>query len=102
MDIRRGLQGVWGEGNPRPSILSVISKNTKLGQGVVLGLSNSFMSLGRIIGPLWAGYVFDLNYDYPYISGSLVLFLGFVVSLAWRARGAEATPRTPGHNLMPS
>ena len=39
----------------RPSILSVISKNTAKGQGVMLGLTNSFMSLGRIIGPLWAG-----------------------------------------------
>ncbi len=86
----------------RPSILSVISKNTTLGQGVVLGLSNSFMSLGRIIGPLWAGYVFDLNYDYPYISGSLILFLGFIISLAWRVRGAEAIPSTPGHSRLPS
>lgn len=82
----------------RPSILSVISKNTTLGQGVVLGLSNSFMSLGRIIGPLWAGYVFDLNFDYPYISGSLILFLGFIISLVWRIRGAEARAFTIAEN----
>ena len=69
----------------RPSILSVISKNTAKGQGVVLGLSNSFMSLGRIIGPIWAGYVFDMNFDYPYISGALILFVGFLISLTWRS-----------------
>lgn len=86
----------------RPSILSVISKNTTLGQGAVLGLSNSFMSLGRIIGPLWAGYVFDLNFDYPYISGSLILFLGFIVSLAWRVRDAEAIPSTSERSRLPS
>jgi len=86
----------------RPSILSVISKNTTRGQGVVLGLSNSFMSLGRIIGPLWAGYVFDLNYDYPYISGSLILFLGFIISLAWRVRGVEAIPSTSERSRLPS
>jgi DHA1 family multidrug resistance protein-like MFS transporter len=86
----------------RPSILSVISKNTTLGQGAVLGLSNSFMSLGRIVGPLWAGYVFDLNYDYPYISGSLILFLGFIISLAWRVRGAEAIPSTSERSRLPS
>jgi DHA1 family multidrug resistance protein-like MFS transporter len=79
----------------RPSILSMISKNTILGQGVALGLSNSCMSLGRIIGPLWAGYVFDLNYNYPYISGSLILFIGFIISLGWRKKGSKAIPSTP-------
>ena len=73
----------------RPSILSVISKNTAKGQGVVLGLSNSFMSLGRIIGPLWAGYVFDMNFDYPYMSGALILFVGFLISLTWRSPSAS-------------
>lgn len=74
----------------RPSILSVISKNTTMGQGVVLGASNSFMSLGRIAGPLWAGYVFDINFDYPYLSGALILFAGFLISLIWRIRGSKA------------
>jgi DHA1 family multidrug resistance protein-like MFS transporter len=68
----------------RPSILSVISKNTTIGQGVILGLSNSFMSLGRIFGPLWAGYVFDMNFDYPYMSGSFILFVGFLISIIWK------------------
>jgi DHA1 family multidrug resistance protein-like MFS transporter len=39
------------------------------------------MSLGRIAGPIWAGLVFDVNYDLPYISGSAILFVGFLVSL---------------------
>jgi DHA1 family multidrug resistance protein-like MFS transporter len=68
----------------RPSILAIISKNTRMGQGAVLGLSNSFMSLGRIIGPLWAGYVFDLSFDYPYMSGAVILFLGFLISMRWK------------------
>ena len=85
----------------RPSILSVISKNTKQGQGVVLGLSNSFMSLGRIVGPLWAGYVFDLNFDYPYMSGSLILFIGFLISLTWKV-GRSVIPSTPEHSQLPS
>jgi DHA1 family multidrug resistance protein-like MFS transporter len=55
-----------------------------MGQGAVLGLSNSFMSLGRIIGPLWAGYVFDLSFDYPYMSGAVILFLGFLISMRWK------------------
>lgn len=86
----------------RPSILSVISKNTTLGQGVILGLSNSFMSLGRIIGPLWAGYAFDINYDYPYISGSIILFAGFLISLTWKIKETDTIPSTPEHTRLPS
>ena len=29
------------------------------GQGAVMGLNNSFQSLGRAVGPLWAGFAFD-------------------------------------------
>jgi DHA1 family multidrug resistance protein-like MFS transporter len=69
----------------RPSVLSLTSSRTNFGQGVTMGVSNSFMSLGRIIGPLWAGVAFDWNYDYPYLSGAAILFLGFLVSLAFLA-----------------
>jgi len=41
------------------------------------------MSLGRIAGPAWAGFVFDLNVNYPYLSGAAIMFDGFLVSLIW-------------------
>ncbi len=65
----------------RPSIMALTSKEATVGQGVAMGLNNSFMSLGRIVGPIWAGIVFDLNFDYPYLSGAAILFMGFLVSL---------------------
>ncbi len=48
-----------------------------------MGLSNSFVSLGRIVGPIWAGFIFDVNFDYPYLSGAAILFIGFLISLIW-------------------
>lgn len=39
------------------------------------------MSLGRIVGPLWGGIAFDINYLLPYLSGAVVMFLTFFVSL---------------------
>jgi DHA1 family multidrug resistance protein-like MFS transporter len=66
----------------RPALLSLTSKRAVAGQGVAMGLSNSFMSLGRILGPIWAGWVFDVNFNYPYLTGSLILLVGFVISLA--------------------
>jgi DHA1 family multidrug resistance protein-like MFS transporter len=47
-----------------------------------MGLNNSFNSLGRIAGPIWAGFAFDLNYSYPYLSGALIMLVGFVIGLA--------------------
>jgi DHA1 family multidrug resistance protein-like MFS transporter len=39
------------------------------------------MSLGRIIGPLWAGSVLDMNVNYPFTTGAIIMLAGFVASL---------------------
>lgn len=65
----------------RPAVSALISRRATVGQGVAMGLNNAFMSLGRSVGPLWAGFAFDLNSVYPYWSGSLVMLVGFVVSM---------------------
>ena len=67
----------------RPAAFALVSKQASSGRGAAMGLSNSFMSLGRIVGPLWAGFVFDLNPNFPYLSGALFMFLGFLASLRW-------------------
>lgn len=66
-----------------PAITSLTSKRTTLSQGVTMGLSNSFISLGRIFGPLLGGVVFDLNWGLPFVSGSVVMLIGFLVSMHW-------------------
>ena len=50
-------------------------------QGSLMGLNTAFASLGRVFGPLWAGFVFDVNITYPFISGAVALLIGFTVSL---------------------
>ena len=65
----------------RPATLALISKRATTGQGTAMGLSNSFASLGRIAGPIWAGFVFDANVNYPYLSGSVIMFVAFLLSL---------------------
>jgi DHA1 family multidrug resistance protein-like MFS transporter len=64
-----------------PALSALISKRTVLPQGVSMGMSNAFISLGRIIGPLFAGAVFDLNIMLPYLGGSAIMGIGFVVSM---------------------
>lgn len=65
----------------RPSISSLISKRAKGGQGAALGMSSSFESLGRVVGPLWAGTLFDININLPYASAALILLAVFALSL---------------------
>jgi DHA1 family multidrug resistance protein-like MFS transporter len=65
----------------RPSVQALTSKRAALGQGAAMGLNNSFMSLGQIAGPLWAGFVFDINVDLPYLSGAVIMLVGFLIAL---------------------
>ena len=64
-----------------PALLSLTSRRATVSQGIAMGLSNSFVSLGRIVGPLVGGYIFDINIFLPYLSGSAIMFIAFVVSL---------------------
>lgn len=67
----------------RPAVSALISQRATGGQGMAMGLNNSFMSLGRMVGPAWAGFVFDTNISYPYYSGSFIMLVGFLLSLGW-------------------
>ena len=75
----------------RPAIHSLTSKRTTSGQGVTMGLSNSFVSLGRVAGPIYAGIVFDVNPNYPYVSGAMILIAVFVMSL-FLVKEVESAP----------
>lgn len=68
-----------------PSVNSLISKRASGGQGMAMGLANSFLSLGRVVGPLWAGFIFDINLNLPYLTGALIMLAGFVISI-WKLR----------------
>ena len=62
-----------------PAITSLTSKRATLSQGITMGLSNSFVSLGRIVGPPIGGFSFDLHWSLPFVLGALFLFSGFFV-----------------------
>ena len=67
----------------RPAVTSLISKSTTRAQGKALGLNNAYMSLGRIFGPVCAGFLFDSNISYPYLIGSTVMLVGLFGSFFW-------------------
>jgi len=67
----------------RPAVSSLISQRTSHGQGIAMGLNNAYMSLGRVVGPLWAGVVIDIDLYFPFITGAIVMLIGFIASLVY-------------------
>jgi len=83
-----------GMGFQSPSMLSVISQlSDPADQGAMLGVSQSLGSLGRIVGPLWGGFVFDrFGHAAPFASAALVMSIACVLSVA-AFRGYRPAPR---------
>ncbi|MCA1553194.1 MAG: MFS transporter, partial [Chloroflexi bacterium] len=70
-------------GFSQPALVALLTYAAPGGQrGLVIGLLESFQSLGRILGPLLAGYLFEqLNPTAPIATAALVTALAFVVTL---------------------
>ncbi|MEW6402207.1 MAG: MFS transporter [Chloroflexota bacterium] len=62
-----------------PSLNSYISNFAGEHQGAVMGLNSASTSLGRVVGPLWGGYLYDIDIEYPFLSGAATLLLGVLV-----------------------
>ncbi len=78
-----------------PALLSLTSRRATVPQGIAMGLSNSFVSLGRIVGPILGGIVLDIHLSLPYISGIIVMLLAFLVSVFW------VKPQLTNDHLLP-
>jgi multidrug resistance protein len=61
----------FGAGCLSPSMTSLLSQHTeRQEQGKMLGLSQSFGSLARIIGPFLGGLLYNLAYWLPFVGGA--------------------------------
>jgi predicted MFS family arabinose efflux permease len=57
-----------------------------------MGLNSAANSLGRVVGPLWGGYLYDLNIEYPFFSGAASLLIGLLLSIiGLRKQAVERT-----------
>lgn len=73
-----------------PSVTSLISKRTRDGQGAAMGMNNSFQALGRGIGPLWAGFAYDMTATLSFWTGALVQLIALVY--AFKVFGSSFNP----------
>lgn len=76
----------------RPAINTLLSKMAGEEQGFVAGMSNSYTSLGIIIGPAIAGILFDIHIDLPYLLGAVLLLISLVIPIIKTQKGEEAIP----------
>lgn len=69
-----GLASI-GRAISQPALMSLVSKKSPTHmRGAVMGTFQASASLGRVIGPMIAGYLFDLSIPYPfYLAGGLMV-----------------------------
>ncbi|WP_233201496.1 MULTISPECIES: MFS transporter [unclassified Sporosarcina] len=81
----------------RPAVNTLVSKLAGKEQGYAAGMMNAYMSLGNMIGPATAGYIFDINMESPYIVGTIILLLCFILALTWAKNNKSLieSARTP-------
>ncbi len=65
-----------------PNLATVVSsKAGEERQGEMLGINQSMQSLGEVIPPFIAGTLFAINYNIPFITASLLIFIGWAIFL---------------------
>lgn len=66
-----------------PTILSFISKLTSSKeQGEILGVNQSMGSLGRVIGPIWGGFSFNVfSYGAPFWTASIFTLIALLIGI---------------------
>ncbi|HZK86442.1 MAG TPA: MFS transporter, partial [Syntrophomonas sp.] len=75
-----------------PIASSLVSQNSSDGQGAALGIMQSANSLGRIIGPIMGGILFDMQINFPYLAGAFILLLFMLVTANKLSRYMKTSP----------
>jgi DHA1 family tetracycline resistance protein-like MFS transporter len=74
-----------GSGVLNPSIPSLLSQATDSDAfGGVLGLGQSLSALGRVVGPMFAGVLFEVSHEVPFYLGAALMLTCTLVSLTIR------------------
>jgi DHA1 family multidrug resistance protein-like MFS transporter len=63
-----------------PALNACISRFAGERQGIVMGLNSATASLGRVAGPLLAGFLYECNLVFPFWSGAAILLLGTILA----------------------
>lgn len=84
-----------GNGLIRPSNASLISRKAQVGQGLAIGLLDSFDSMGRILGPIAGGLLFYMADYLPFALGAVLTLASSLAFTLLYGRG-----RVPGEERV--
>lgn len=86
-----------GNGFAAPNLTGLVSRRVSDSeQGTVLGSSQAILSSTRIVGPLWAGFVFDwLGSGAPYWTGAILILASVAIVMFTPAEVGAETPLKP-------
>nr|WP_252345075.1 multidrug efflux MFS transporter NorA [Staphylococcus succinus] len=73
----------------RPAITNYFSNIAGDRQGFAGGLNSTFTSMGNFIGPLVAGTLYDVNFEFPLYMSVVVMLLGILVIYVEKAIRAK-------------
>ena len=81
----------FARGTSDPPLQSLVTRyGTEQNQGRLLGLYQSALSMGLIIGPMWAGFVFqNIAPAAVFRVGAAIVVFSIMASLLLRAQRAE-------------
>jgi multidrug resistance protein len=73
----------FGAGTLFPALASLVSRATdRSSQGSIMGGSQVVGGLGRVIGPLWAGYFFQtIGITTPFVVGAVLVLFALLVAM---------------------
>jgi MFS family permease len=80
-----------------PTLVSLLSKQDSVGQGMVMSLQQAIDSLGRSIGPLLAGWLFFYRDSAPFWGATAIVLITLAVFVA-REKRLTAHPRVNDRN----
>lgn len=92
-----------GHGLIRPANASLITRHSRVGHGLAIGVYDSMDALGRVFGPILGGTLYLTNGSLPFMSSALINAIAFVLFIlvalpnlrSSTEREAEPVPTTP-------
>ncbi len=68
----------------RPAVTTYLSRIAGSDQGFVGGMNSFFTSLANVFGPIIGGWMFDIDINYPFYFGTVIIIIGLAITIVWK------------------
>ena len=90
-----GIPLAFGTGMLNPAKTALLSRSIPTSeQGSILGLNQSFSALGRVVGPTFSGFFFDIFVELPFYTSVILFGLGLLMASSLQTPSLEESTPT--------